>query len=863
MPKIHLRQDEIVLCVLDYLKQAGLIQAMRALEHETGLTTTNYGTDLDFLRSLILDAQFDDAESFVLPLANVDDFDANRVLFEIRRQRFLELVDGNEGEAAQHVLSTSLKQLESKCSRAEWHKLCYCLTLQSLSDHPDYTNWTPYRGRMDCFESLRREFDRALSEQWSQQREKMNRLNPNHLVTLLQQSALYQASSYLAENSSRTLPNPMFFDLLSPTFMPMDANGKPAGPQGRDLASRSDILSTDVMRRAQLHMGLDGAGRSSSSSSSSRKGTRGGGSQYPMANVEVEGDQLGSLRNPRRVIASRADQHMRSSWAAGGGRGGPRQQEQMMRVSKAPPVPNSMASAPLQQQPDVIKKPVSWEVPLGSGEVPTVDQFTKDGETNEERVTENQENKEQAMSLVPTPTLETKLETSNERSENVREEVSEEHQDVVSRTTTSIRETSTDTNVDARLSGAATDHGRGSGREEDEKDSSIFQAKYRVFAECVESHAIRAVAVSPDGTRVAIGTNGRHLKVVATPSIERARSMLASMEEKNGVSGGQKGEGGGGGEGDGGGGEDGEMSLKPRVVTEFPKHHLGSVYEVAWSSDSKMLASCSNDMTVRVVPVRPADYHPTMGVREDECDVDPLPTVYRGHEGTVRSVCFVGGERVVSGGAGDCGLRVWDPNHQGTGDGPLLTLKGHTGAVFSVCSGAPANANGGVLNLNTVVSGGEDRTVRVWDLRSGSCVASIGADGVSHRDDGTPSMAKCPVQTLAVCPHSDATVVTGHEDGYCCVWDLKASRLLWMLQPHESQCRSVTYSPGGRYILSASFDGTIAVSDGDVWERRVVAKLNGHTGKVLRADWHPTDNIFVSSSTDCTVKLWGNMAGRR
>ena len=142
MVKINLRKDEIVLCVLDYLKQTGLIQAMRALEHETGITTTNYGTDLDFLRGLILDAQFDDAESFVVPLANVDDFDADRVLFEIRRQRFLELVDGNEGEAAQHVLSTTLKQLESKCSRAEWHKLCYCLTLQSLADHPDYEHWT-------------------------------------------------------------------------------------------------------------------------------------------------------------------------------------------------------------------------------------------------------------------------------------------------------------------------------------------------------------------------------------------------------------------------------------------------------------------------------------------------------------------------------------------------------------------------------------------------------------------------------------------------------------------------------------------------------------------------------------------------
>ena len=120
-------------------------------------------------------------------------------------------------------------------------------------------------------------------------------------------------------------------------------------------------------------------------------------------------------------------------------------------------------------------------------------------------------------------------------------------------------------------------------------------------------------------------------------------------------------------------------------------------------------------------------------------------------------------------------------------------------------------------------------------------------------------MAKCPVQSLDVCPHSDATVVTGHEDGHCCVWDLKTRRLLWTLQTHETQCRSVAYSPHGRYILSASFDGTLAVSDSDVWERRVVAKLQGHVGKVLRAQWHPSGNLFASCSTDCTVKLWGSM----
>ena len=87
--KVHIRQEEVVLCVLDFLKQAGLARTMRTLEQETGLVVDEYGNDLMFLRGLVLDGAWRDAENFVAPLARSQPpqmFDAERVLFEIRRQ---------------------------------------------------------------------------------------------------------------------------------------------------------------------------------------------------------------------------------------------------------------------------------------------------------------------------------------------------------------------------------------------------------------------------------------------------------------------------------------------------------------------------------------------------------------------------------------------------------------------------------------------------------------------------------------------------------------------------------------------------------------------------------------------------------
>jgi hypothetical protein len=87
--RVHIRQEEVVLCVLDFLKQAGLARTMRTLEQETGLVVDEYGNDLMFLRGLVLDGAWRDAENFVAPLAKSQPpqtFDAQRVLFEMRRQ---------------------------------------------------------------------------------------------------------------------------------------------------------------------------------------------------------------------------------------------------------------------------------------------------------------------------------------------------------------------------------------------------------------------------------------------------------------------------------------------------------------------------------------------------------------------------------------------------------------------------------------------------------------------------------------------------------------------------------------------------------------------------------------------------------
>ena len=52
----------------DYLKQNSLIQTMRSLEVESGMILDEYGRELQFLRSLLLDGQWKDIELFMEPI---------------------------------------------------------------------------------------------------------------------------------------------------------------------------------------------------------------------------------------------------------------------------------------------------------------------------------------------------------------------------------------------------------------------------------------------------------------------------------------------------------------------------------------------------------------------------------------------------------------------------------------------------------------------------------------------------------------------------------------------------------------------------------------------------------------------------
>jgi serine/threonine protein kinase len=196
---------------------------------------------------------------------------------------------------------------------------------------------------------------------------------------------------------------------------------------------------------------------------------------------------------------------------------------------------------------------------------------------------------------------------------------------------------------------------------------------------------VRAVAFSPDGERLAVGTRGGLVRVLE-------RSDLAKVVHTAG--------------------------------------HVGVVMSLAFSADGKLLASASGDRTVKVWNVSQPEGREV--------------TTLQGHQGGVYSVAFHPKKPIVASGSWDRTIRLWDVN---TGK-EIRKLEGHAEDIWSVafCSEGVVLASGSEdrsVKLWEVETGRELKTLRgnVGTIYSvaispiAKTIATGGRDGMAYLFD--------------------------------------------------------------------------------------------------------------------------------
>ena len=104
-------------------------------------------------------------------------------------------------------------------------------------------------------------------------------------------------------------------------------------------------------------------------------------------------------------------------------------------------------------------------------------------------------------------------------------------------------------------------------------------------------------------------------------------------------------------------------------------------------------------------------------------------------------------------------------------------------------------------------------------------------------------------------------IVTASFDGTARIWDATTGRETMQLVGHTDRLSSAAFSPDARRIVTAAHDRTARI-----WDARTgiqLVQLNGHTDGVRSAEFSSDGSHVVTSSYDLTARIWDTATGQQ
>ncbi len=194
-------------------------------------------------------------------------------------------------------------------------------------------------------------------------------------------------------------------------------------------------------------------------------------------------------------------------------------------------------------------------------------------------------------------------------------------------------------------------------------------------------------------------------------------------------------------------------------------------------------------------------------------------------------------------------LRGWEHRYLLTRFNALQTFRGHTNPVSCVTF-RPDDKR--------LASAGWDGTVMVWDVATGKIVLNFRG----HHGQFVHSLCFSPDGKRIA---STGGTLAGNGPGEVKIWDAETGIELFDLKGHTDQGVSVSFSPDGKVLASASADGTVKVWDAEKGVEVITLKWQGSSADAVC--FSPDGKRLACSGMDvaetkgrkkymAVVKLW-------
>jgi WD40 repeat protein len=142
------------------------------------------------------------------------------------------------------------------------------------------------------------------------------------------------------------------------------------------------------------------------------------------------------------------------------------------------------------------------------------------------------------------------------------------------------------------------------------------------------------------------------------------------------------------------------------------------------------------------------------------------------------------------------------------------------------------------LNNNKIASCADnDKTIKIWDLSTGKCIATLRGHSGS---------------VISITQLADGKIASCSYDYHIKIWDLSTEQCVATLTGHSFSVKSIIQLSDGK-IASCSYDHTIKIWD--VKTEKCIATLRGHK-HLVSSIIQLQDGRIASGSYDCYIKIW-------
>ena len=728
-----LKDEDIILLIMDFLKNEGYDRTYVSLEEESGINLYNYDENLGILRGFILDGDWEEAEKSLEIFKNRKNFPYKNLIFEIRKEKLIEEVEVQQKDGTFDNLAKELKDLQDLGCNKEFNNLMDYL---KETEH-DVLNETISR-RLEIFNKIRKQ----ITFQYPITKNELN-IKPNKLKEIFSKF-IEKFIVFTKIKNNSNIYNIKDIDNFLKLKIEQDVGG--------------NRLDTDTNKNTIIHNSINNfkdsfriSDNESNNNNSDRVKNK-NGSKIKTEKTSME--RLAETYDDLDLYIQIEETDYKNNIKKGNKNSSDKKDNKSNKSNKSNKINKSKTT-------------------------------TSKSNNNSKKILNNQNTKNKSKE---------KKKIKSEKPE--------------------IKKNSDKINVN----NSNNIYDNGNELSDLDQDEYFLKNCYDYYNYDItslslkkvieDSHPIRCCCFSPKGEYFAIGTNSKSLKIYDLSYIldnfNKRNNIYSQLNNNNNAT---------------------SILSNSKInketigmIFEQKDHHHGSIFCIDWSSSGKLLATGSNDKTIKLMSIPELDEKNNISLT--------------GNQGTVRSLFFepTNDLILVSANTGESTIKIWDTN-KGIN---LVCLEGHDSDVKSVKWSNDSQF---------FASCSLDKTIRFWDIRDYKTINLLSAIQYANIND------------ISIFSKGNNTIVAvGHSDGLVTIWDYSKQCVIKEIYDHNKEVRSVAFSPDGKYLLSGSFDSTIKIYDINN-NFNNIGKLE-HGDKVVSCKWHPEIPLIVSTSADKTARVW-------